>query len=60
MINGVTTSITFLQQNIHERKYFAAKFLIHIIPEPRAFKYCNYFDFFDFFQFHQIHKDIFY
>ena len=38
MINGVTTSIRFLQQNIHKRKDFPAKFSILIIPEPRAFK----------------------
>ena len=51
----MTASIRFLQPNIHERKDFAAKFSIHIIPEP--FKYYNYFDFFDFFEFYQIHND---
>ena len=57
LINDVTTSIRFLQQNIHERKDFAAKFSIHIIPEPRPLKYYNYFDIFDFFEFYQIHND---
>ena len=57
LINDVTTSIRVLQQYINERKDFAARFLIHIIPEPRPFKYYNYFDFFDFFKFYQIHKD---
>ena len=56
MINGVTTSITFLQQNIHKRKDFAVKFSIHIIPESKPFKYYNYFNIFDFFEFYQIHK----
>ena len=55
LINDVTASIRFLQPNIHERKDFAAKFSIHIIPEP--FKYYNYFDIFDFFEFYQIHND---
>ena len=59
MINGVTTSIRFLQQNIHKRKDFPAKFSILIIPEPRVFKYYNYFNFFYFFKFYQIHKDTF-
>ena len=45
MINDVAISIRFLQQNIHERKDFVAKFSIHIIPEPRPFKYYNNFDF---------------
>ena len=56
MINGVTTSIRFLQQNIHKRKDFSFIFLIHIIPEPKPFKYYNYFNIFDFFEFYQIHK----
>ena len=59
MINGVTTSISFLQQNIHERKDFVAKFSIHIILELRPFKYYNYFNFFDFFEFYQIHTNTF-
>ena len=57
LINHMTTSKRFLQQNIHKRKDSAAKFSVHIIPEPRPFKYYNYFDFFDFFEFYQIHKD---
>ena len=56
IINGVTTSIRFLQQNIHKRKDFSFIFLIHIIPEPKPFKYYNYFNIFDFFEFYQIHK----
>ena len=46
MMNGVATSIRFLQQNIHERKNFAKKFSIDIIPEPRSFKYYNYLGYF--------------
>ena len=57
LINDVTTSIRVLQQYINERKDFAARFLIHIIPEPRPFKYYNYFDFFYFFEFYHTHKD---
>ena len=46
MMNGVATSIRFLQQNIHERKNFAKNFSIDIIPEPRSFKYYNYLGYF--------------
>ena len=56
LINNVTTSIRFFQDIIHEKKDFASRFCIHIIPEPRPFKHYNYFNFFDFFEFYQIHK----
>lgn len=56
LINNVTTQLRFFQENLQERKDFAAKFSIHIIPEPRSFKYYNYFDFFYFFEFYQIYK----
>ena len=36
-----------------------SKFCIHIILEPRPFKYYNYFDFFDFFEFYQIYKTVY-
>ena len=35
---------------------FGSKFSLHVIPEPRQFKYCNYFDFFNFFEFYHVHK----
>ena len=56
LVNNVTSSIRFSQQNIHEEKDFVSKFSVHIIPEPRPYKYYNYFDFFQFFEFYQIHK----
>ena len=52
LANNVTSSIRFFQESIHEEKDFASKFCIHIIPEPRPFKY--YFDFFQFFDFYLI------
>ena len=51
LINNVTTCIRFYQKNIHEKKKFASKYSIYVIPEPRPYKYYNYFDFFYFFYF---------
>ena len=48
LINNVTTSIRFFQDIIHEKKDFALRFCIHIIPEPRPFKHYNYSDFLTF------------
>ena len=56
LVNNITASIRFFQESIHEQKDFVLKFCIHIIPEPRPFKYYNYFDFFDFFEFYHIHE----
>ena len=56
LVNNVTSSIRFFQESIHEEKYFASKFCIHVIPESRQHKYYNYFDFSQFFEFYQIHK----
>ena len=56
LINNVTTSVRFFQDNIHERNDFAAKFSIYTFPDPRPFKYYNYFDFFNFFEFYQTKK----
>ena len=56
LINNVTSIIRFFQESIHKQKDFASKFCIHIILEPRPFKYYTYFDFFGFFEFYQIHK----
>ena len=39
LINNV---IRFYQNNIHEKRDFGSKFSIHVIPEPRLFKYYNY------------------
>ena len=51
LVNNVTTCIRFYQNNIHEKRDFSSKFSIHVIPEPRPFKYYNYFYFFYFFYF---------
>ena len=56
IINSVTTSFRFFQQNIHVRDEFGSKFAIHAIPDPRPFKHYLYFDFFDFFNYYQQHK----
>ena len=50
LINNVTTCIRFYQNNIHEKRDFGSKFSIHVIPEPRLYKYYNNFDFFEFSQ----------
>ena len=50
LINNVSTSLTFFEQNIHYQKDFKSKFCIHILGDPRPFKYCSYFDYFDFFR----------
>ena len=56
LINNVTTSLRFFEQSVHDQKDFESKFCIHIIEDPRPFKYYSYFDYFDFFEFYQIHK----
>ena len=56
LINNVTTSLRFFEQSVHDQKNFESKFCIHIIEDPRLFKYYSYFDYFDFFEFYQIHK----
>ena len=55
LVNNVISSIRFFQESIHEEKNFVSKFCIRILPEPRPFKYYNYFDF-QYFVFYQIHK----
>ena len=56
LIYHVTASIRFFQDHIYKRNDFAAKFSIHIFPDPRPFKYYNYFGFLDFFEFDQAKK----
>ena len=56
LVNNVTSSVRFFQGSIHEETYFASKFCMHIISEPRLYKYYNYFECFQFFKFYQIHK----
>ena len=56
LINGVTPSLRFFEQSVHDQKDFKSKFCIHIIEDPRPFKYYSYFYYFDFFEFYQIHK----
>ena len=56
LINNLTTCLRFFQQSVHDQKDFESKFCIHIIENPRPFKYYSYFDYFDFFEFYQIHK----
>ena len=46
LVNNVTSSIKFFQESSHKENNFASKICIHIIPEPRRYKYYNYFDFF--------------
>ena len=49
LVNNVTSSIRFFQESFHKEKDFTSKFSIHIFPEPRLNKYCNYFNFFQIF-----------
>ena len=53
LINNVTTCVRFYQSNIHKKRDFGSKFSVHVILEPRQFKYYNYFDFFEFYQIHK-------
>ena len=39
LINRNATKIRFLKRNAHDVNDFAAKFTIHIIHEPRPYKY---------------------
>ena len=59
LLNGVIEKLTFFQRKIHEKLNFASKFVIHVIPDPRLFRYYRYFDFFCFFEFYQKHKTSF-
>ena len=59
LLNGVTEKLTFFQRKTHEKLNFASKFVIHVIPDPRLFRYYRYFDFFCFFEFYQKHKTSF-
>ena len=56
LINNMTTSLRFFVQSAHDQKDVKSKFCIHIVEDPRPFKYYSYFDYFDIFEFYQIHK----
>ena len=48
LVNNVTSSIMFFQESFQEEKDFVSKFCIHIVLEPRLYKYYNYSIFFNF------------
>ena len=52
----MTASLRFFEQNVHDQKDFESKFCIHILEDPRPFKYHSCFDYFHFFELYQLHK----